>query len=95
MKPESPPLSIAEAHKISVELLITDATLALNLLDLAETTEIAKDRTRRIAEAHRAHDSILSLLPRLKPTRRQMEVLSGSLQRLEARLKAADASRRR
>lgn len=75
---------------MSVELLITDAKTANTLLDLAETTRIAEFRSRRIKEAHDAYQSILYFLARLSPTPDKTESLSKEMEKLKARLTAAD-----
>lgn len=81
-----------DSHQVSVELLITDARTANTLLDLAETTAIAEFRSRRIEEAHHAYQSILHFLARLNPTPEQMETLRQEIEKLKARLKAADVA---
>jgi hypothetical protein len=81
---------IAESHLIGVDLLITDAKTALTLLDLAESSETAELKSRRIEEARDAHETILSFLRRLNPTAEQSAILSAKLHTLKARLTAAD-----
>lgn len=84
--------NISESNNIMVELLITDSKTAMTLLDLAETTRNAQSRSRRITEAKEAYRSILSFLPRVRPTADQAEMLSKGLETLKARLEAIDAS---
>jgi hypothetical protein len=85
------PLSetISKSHLTCVELLITDAETASRFLDLADNTNSAELKSRRIGEAHRAYRTILSFLQRLNPTAHQRETLSKEMKTLKARLGAA------
>ena len=89
---ENKPLgeNISDSNSIGVELLITDAGTANILLDLAQTTHVAEDRSRRIKEAHDAYKSIRHFLARLSPTPEQMEILRPELEKVKARLIAAN-----
>ena len=78
--------NISGSNFNAVELLITDAKTALTFLDLAATFRVPEDRSRRIAEARRAYETILSFLPRLEPNEAQEEVLSRELQIVKSRL---------
>lgn len=89
MKRRSLDQAITDSQQISVELLITDAKTALTLLDLARTTEIPEVRSRRIREALKAYQSILSFLRSLTPTAEQEQVLSRDLETLKRRLNEA------
>ena len=91
MEVKSPAENILDSNSIGVDLQITDARVALTFLDLAETTNIAEDKSRRIAEALKAHTSILHFLARLNPTAEQSLVLKDLMGALEARLTAAGA----
>lgn len=89
MDPELLARNFSETNRVSVEFLISDAKIALTLLDLAATTENARDESRRIEEAHHAYRSILSFLSRLNPTKEQADILKKNLAMLKARLMAA------
>jgi hypothetical protein len=85
---------ISESDRSGVDFLVRDAMTGLLFLDLAETTKSAEHRSRHIAEAHRAYQIILTVLPRLKPTAEQMEILWGKLKTLKDRLQEAGVSDR-
>jgi hypothetical protein len=89
MKQKSIAENISDSNHIKVELLITDAKTALTLLDLAETTRVAEDRSRRIRQALRAYQSILSFLTRLSPSVAQAETLHQNLETIKNRLRLA------
>ncbi|KAA6463195.1 hypothetical protein DYQ86_07710 [Acidobacteria bacterium AB60] len=69
-----------------MDLLITDARLALTLLELAETTKVEEDHRRRIGEATHAYETIVHFLARVTPTKEQLEELNGELTTLRERL---------
>jgi hypothetical protein len=82
--------NIIDANRVGVDMLITDAEIGLTLLALAQTSEVAQDRSRRIDEAHKAYKSILSLLERLNPGAAQLETLQHKMKALAEGLRAAD-----
>jgi hypothetical protein len=84
--------TIADSNQSGFALMLTDARIGLLFLDLAETTNSAEQRFRRIAEAHHAYQSILAFLPRLRPTPLQKEILSRELSTLKDRLQEAGVS---
>ena len=84
-----PAANITEANSLTIELLITDAKLALTLMDLAATTNVAADRSRRLGEAQQAYRTILSFVPRVMPTQEQAETLQDLMKTLRTRLRAA------
>ena len=63
--------NIPEANRLRVELLPADADVAQTLLGAAAVTDIEQDRTRRIAEAHKAYRTIVSMMGRLDPSPEQ------------------------
>lgn len=81
--------NILEANRLGVEMLIEDADIGLTLLKLAQTNEDAPGRSRRVAEAHKAYKSILSLLKRLRPDATQMQTLEKKMKTLAKELRAA------
>ena len=81
--------NLSDSNYVGVDLQITDVKLALTFLDLAETTNVAADSFRRVAEAHKAYTSILHFLARLTPTEEQSLLLSDMLGTLKTRLLAA------
>ena len=89
MEHKSPAANITEANSLTIELLITDAKLALTLMDLAATTNVAADRSRRLGEAQQAYRTILSFVPRVMPTQEQAETLQDLMKTLRTRLRAA------
>ncbi len=91
MESKSPAENLAECNRIGVDLWITDAKVALTFLDLAESTNIPEDPSRRIGEAYRAYQSILSFLARLNPTAEQNRILSDLVGTLETRLRTVGA----
>jgi hypothetical protein len=86
MKVDSLGRNISESNRVGIELMITDCKTALTLLDLAGTTAIPEDRTRRIGEAHVAYRTIVSYRERLKATPEQDKHLGELLKVLEGRL---------
>ena len=84
--------TIADSNPSDLRLMRTVARIGLLFLDLAETADSAKQRVRRIAEAHHAYQSILDLLPLLGPTPRQKEILNRELSTLKDRLQEAGVS---
>jgi hypothetical protein len=89
MKTKSLAETISRSNLTCVELLVVGAKTALRFLDLADNTNSAELRSRRIADALRAHQTILSFLERLKPTEEQRQILSEEMKTLKARLRAA------
>ena len=81
-----------ESDRSGVDFLVRDVMTGLIFLDLAEITKSAEQRSRYIAEAHRAYKIVLAILPRLKPTAEQMEILRGELETLQDRLLEAGVS---
>jgi hypothetical protein len=81
--------NISESNRIGVEFIITDCKTALTLLDLAVTTAVPEDRTRRIGEAHLAYRTIVSYRKRLSATPEQDKQLGELLKVLERRLEEA------
>lgn len=79
-------------NRVGVDFLISDAQVALTFLKMAESTKSAEDRSRRIAEAHHAYRTILSLLKRLHPDEQKRPILREELDRLAERLKAMGVS---
>jgi hypothetical protein len=89
MKLDSLSENMSESNRIGVELMITDSKTALTLLDLAATTAVPEDRTRRIGEAHVAYRTIVSYRQRLSATPEQDKQLGELLKVLEGRLEEA------
>jgi hypothetical protein len=84
--------NISESDRSGVDFLVRDVMTGLIFLDLAEITKSAEQRSRHITEAHRAYKIVLAVLPRLKPTGEQMEILRGELETLKDRLLEAGVS---
>jgi hypothetical protein len=81
--------NMSDSSLIGAEFLINDARTALILLDLSETTDSAENRSRRLAEAHKAYTTILSFIGRIHPSPEQINILRKELETLGQRLKAA------
>ena len=81
--------NISESNAIGVDLLISDCRMGLTLLDMAETTDLPENRSRRIEEAHHAYDTVVHFLQRLSPSGEQGRELKASLTKLADRLRAA------
>lgn len=89
MEPKPVAVNISESSLIGAEFLISDARIALTLLDLSETAQNAEIRARRVAEAYKAYKTILSLMGRIDPSVKQIGILKNEIKTLAERLKAA------
>ena len=78
--------NLRDANEAGISLLITDAGMALTLLDAAEVSSDQETRSRRIGEARKAHDVILHLLSNLAPDATQYQELSERMSLLRKRL---------
>jgi hypothetical protein len=83
--------NLHESNEVGIRLLLTDAEIALTLLDTAEASSDAEGRSRRIQEARKAFDSILHLLPRFTLDAAQSEELDVRMSLLRKRLVEAGA----
>lgn len=86
MNPKPISETLRDSNDAGLSFLLTDVEMALTLLDLAESTADANGRSRRIREATEAHDTIVHLLPRLKPDAAQSQQLSERMSLLRKRL---------
>ena len=78
--------NLRDASDAGVQLLLTDADIALTFLDAAKISANKEGRSRRIHEARKAYDSILHLMTHLKPDPAQLEVLNKRISKLRQRL---------
>lgn len=81
--------NIMQANQVGMELLLIDADVAETLLQAAETTNSEPVRSRRIAEAHKAYETIASMIGRLDPTPEQSRRLREKMDRVRQSLRAA------
>ncbi|MBV8632087.1 MAG: hypothetical protein JOZ83_14245 [Silvibacterium sp.] len=73
-------------NSVIAELLLTDTEMALTFLDLADTTRVPENRTRRHKEAKKAYETIMSLIPKVAMKQAERELLDQRLGRLRRRL---------
>ena len=78
----------SDLNKTSIEFLITDLETALTFLDVAQTSGDQKTKQRNHKNAHNAYDSVIRLLPKVKPTAAQQQAIDEKLTLLKARLEA-------
>lgn len=83
--------NLRDANEAGVNLLMTDAEIALTFLDAAKITSDAAGAARKIREARRAYDSILHLIPRFTLSEEQSETLDERLSLLRERLRRIGA----
>ena len=78
-----------EVERLRTELMLTNADVALRILDLADTSATMEDRERRRREASDAYESIRKSLPALILTTEQRVHLNAKLSVLKMRLYTA------
>ena len=82
-------LRSSDLNRTSVEFLLTDLETALTFMDVAQTSRDQETKQRNHANAHSAYDTVIRLLPKLKPTVAQQQTIDEKLSLLKARLAAA------
>lgn len=75
-----------QLNHISVQLLLTDADIALTFLNVAEETHRDDSAEQAIRDARRAYDVICQKLTRFRFSKREAKMLGNKLQQIKARL---------
>jgi len=80
---------VDQSHRIGVQFLMADLTVALTFLDVAKVTQSDEVRRRNLENARSAYLTVQKLLPKLSPSREELIVLDAKMAELKARLIAA------
>jgi len=78
-----------QSNRTVVNLLFTDAEIAMNMLDLARVSEMPELRKRRLREALRAYNFIRKHTPAVALTREEATALNKKMSLLKLRLSLA------
>ena len=78
----------SDLNTTSIGFLLTDLETALTFLDVAQTSHDQETKQRNHKNAHVAYDTVIRLLPNVKPTAAQQQAIDEKLSLLKARLEA-------
>ena len=81
-------LRSSDPNTASIEFLLADLETALTFMDVAETSDDPKIKQRNYTNARVAYDTVVRLLPKVKPTSSQQQAIDERLTLLRARLEA-------
>jgi hypothetical protein len=79
---------LPDMNQSGVEFLLIDLDLAMTFLDIAETSRIEETRRRNNDNARTAHDTVVRLLAKLRPTLAQRHAIDAKVAILKTRLQA-------
>ena len=90
--PKSTRQIVDQSHRVAVQFLLADITVALTFLDVADTTHSQDTRDRNRQNARSAYDTVLRLLPNVNATDEERIALQSKMERLKGRLLASGYS---
>lgn len=84
----STPQIMYQSHRIGVQFLMADLSVALTFLNVAEVTQSEDTRRRNRQNARWAYDTVLRFLPRVSPSDEERPALQFKIVELRDRLLA-------
>jgi hypothetical protein len=80
---------VDQSHRIGVQFLMADLTVAQTFLDVAEVSRSDEVRKRNRENARAAYRTVLRLMPKVLPSAHERAALDFKLTELKARLLAS------